>query len=345
MEPWYATRQQVMRALDVQPSGRTALQVDRALSSASRGIDRMCLRRFYPEVKTVTFDWPAEQLADGGRLYLDGADLISVTAITGGGTSITSSVLLRPDTGPPYTYLELDNTTSAGYGGDSTQRAVSVTGLFGYRNDETTVTALNGGVTASVTTITVDSSVGLGVGSVIRIDSERMIVREMRLVDTGQDLTDALTAQNNDTSFGVADGTLFAVDEELTVDTERVRVNDVAGNTLIVDRSEAGIGALATHTIGTSIYAPRSLVVERGALGTTAAIHADNATVVRWDPPPEIQDLAVAMAIEQMSQEQAGYGRTSGSGESARAVSGDGLAGKKQAVLRGYGRRARVAAV
>lgn len=345
MEPWYATRQQVMRAVDAQPSGRTATQIDRAIASASRAVDRLCLRRFYPETKTVTFDWPAEQYAGGGRLYLDGADLISATSITGGTTSITSNVLLRPDTGPPYTYLELDSTTSASYAGDSAQRAVSVTGLFGYRNDETTVTTVNGAVTSSAATMTVDSSVGVGVGSVLRVDSERMIVTGMRLVDTGQDLAGALTAQKNDTSFGVADGTVFAVDEELTVDSERVWVNDIAGNTLLVDRAEAGLGALAAHTVGASIYAPRTLVVERGALGTTAAAHSDNASVVRWDPPPEIQDLTVAMAIEQVSQEQAGYGRTSGSGETARAVSGDGLAGKRRAVLMGYGRRARVAAV
>lgn len=347
MEPWYATRQQVMRALDVQPSGRTAMQIDRALASASRHADRVCHRRFYPEQRTMTFDWPNDQYAEAWRIWLDANELVSVTTVTAGGTDITSSVLLRPDDGPPYSLLEINRSTSASWGGGTTpQRSVSVVGVYaGCRLDETSVATAAEAMDTSEDGLDVDDSSQVGVGSVLRVDSERMIVTRMGLLDTGQTLAADLTAQKNATTVTVQDGTVFHVDEEITVGAERMRISDIAGNDLLVDRSEAGFGALASHVTGALIFAPRTLVVERGALGTTAAAHSTAATVYRFDPPPLVRDFTIADAIDQVMQEQAGYARTSGSGDNQAEVSGRGVASKRQALYLAHGRKARMRAV
>ena len=54
----YATRERVKRALDSAHTSRTDAQVDAAILAATDSIHSLCNRVFYPEVKTVTFDWP-----------------------------------------------------------------------------------------------------------------------------------------------------------------------------------------------------------------------------------------------------------------------------------------------
>ena len=59
-EPVYATRDDVMQAIDVAETPRSNAQVDRLIAAASRQVDRLCARTFYPTVGTRTLDWPAE---------------------------------------------------------------------------------------------------------------------------------------------------------------------------------------------------------------------------------------------------------------------------------------------
>ena len=138
---WFATREDVMRALDVKLTARNTRQIDRALESASRDVESLCHRTFAPTVATKSFDWPNGQRARPWRLWLDANDLISVTTLTSGGTTIASSdYFLEPNQyGPPYSRLEIDLDSSAAFSsGDTHQRAIVVTGLWGYTNAETT---------------------------------------------------------------------------------------------------------------------------------------------------------------------------------------------------------------
>ena len=64
-QPWYATREQVKRALDSAETARNNAQVDRAIASASRTIEAQMHRRFYPWDGIRYFGYPARN--DGSR--------------------------------------------------------------------------------------------------------------------------------------------------------------------------------------------------------------------------------------------------------------------------------------
>lgn len=348
--PWYATREEIKAELDVKETARSNARIDRALADATAAVEGLCHRVFYPVVATRYFDWPSSQYRPSWRLWLDDSELISLTSITSGSTAIdTADVLLEPNrSGPPYTRLELDIGTSAAFDGGSThQRDIIVTGLFGYRNDEATVGATVEALDATETGIDVDAptSAAAGVGSLLRIDSERVIVTGRTNLDTGQTLGGSgLTNQNNAVSVTVASGAAFAAGEVILIDAERMLVEDIAGNTLVVKRAWDG-STIAAHSVGATIYAPRTLTVERGALGTTAATHSTGATVYRWDPPGPVRQLCVAEALTDLLQGRSGYARTAGTGENEREVYGRGLKDLRDRVYTSHGRKARMRSV
>jgi hypothetical protein len=132
----------------------------------------------------------------------------------------------------------------------------------------------------------------------------------------------------------------FAAGETILIDGERMRVDDIAGNTLVVTRAWDG-STIAAHSVGATIYAPRTLTVERGALGTTAATHSSSAAVYRWDAPGPVRQLCVAEAITSLLQGRSGYARTAGTGENEREATGRGLSELRERVYLSHGRKAR----
>jgi hypothetical protein len=350
---WFATREDVRRALDVKLTARNSAQIDRALESASRDVEDMCHRTFAPTIATKSFDYPGPQVGRPWRLWLEANELISVTTLTSGGVTISASdFFLEPNEyGPPYNRLEIALGSNAAFSsGDTYQRAITVTGLWGYRNDETTVGALTAAVSSTTaTTIAVNAAASalLGVGSVLRLDDERLQVTGRSMADTGQNVGGSgLTAQANSVTLAVSDGTAFAVDEILLVESERMLIVDIAGNTLTVIRAWDGT-VLAAHAAGVDIYAPRTLTVTRGALGTTANTHASASTVYRWEPPGPVKQLVIAEALSTLTAELSGYARTSRSGEgsSERKVDTSVLAAQRDATYNACGRKARTRAV
>lgn len=351
MGVWYATREDVKRALDAKETARNNGQIDRALEAASRGVEALCHRVFAPTLDTRHFDWPNPQTAAPERLWLDGNELISLSAISSGGVSIsTADVLLEPNTyGPPYNRLELDLGSSAAFGGgDSHQRDITITGLYGYRDDETTVGATAEALDASETGVDVDgpTAAAVGVGSVLRVDTERMLVTGRSMLTTGQTLGTDLDAKASTVAVPVASAAGFAVDEVILIDSERMLVVDIAGTTLTVKRGWDG-SVLAAHATGAALYAPRTLTVTRGALGTTAATHNSAATVYRWDAPGPVRSLTIADAITAITQEQAGYATVRRSGESGSERTRDtkGVEALRQQVYHSHGRKARLRGV
>lgn len=352
MQPWYATREDVKAALDVQETARNNGQIDRALSAATRSIEDLCHRRFYPEVAIRSWDWPTTQGVASWRLWLDDSELIDLTSITSGGTAISpSDVLLEPNrSGPPFNRIELNIGSDAAFGGGSThQRDITITGLYGYRDEETLLGVIVEALDDTETGVDVDATTSAlaGVGSLLRIDTERMIVTGRAQLHTGQTLGADLAAQAKDVTVSVQSGAAFTVDEVILIDGERMRIIDIAGNTLIVKRGWDG-STLAGHTTGAAIYAPRALTVQRGALGTTAAAHAGGATVARWDPPGLVRTLAIAESLNTLTLETAGYSRALRSGEGAnseRSRDTRGIEGLRQQVYTSYGRKARTRGV
>jgi hypothetical protein len=188
----------------------------------------------------------------------------------------------------------------------------------------------------------------VGVGSILRVDSERMLVTERSQLSTGQTVGGSgLTAQANSVSLTVASGPAFTVGEVILIDAERMRIDDIAGNTLSVKRGWDGT-VLAAHSVGATIYAPRTLTVTRGALGTTAAAHSDGSTVYRFDPPGPVRQLVVAEAINSLTVEAAGYSKGLRSGEggsSERNRDLNALQKRRDDTYAACGRKARVRAV
>lgn len=348
--PWYATREQLARALDFKEVARNAGQLDRALASATLAIEGEFHRRFYPELATRFFDWPNRTYSRPWRLWLDGNELISATAITAGGDTIAPSdfFLRRMDDRdePPYTHVEVNLATSATFAaGDTHQRAISIAGLYGYRNDEAPAGVLESAIgTTTATTVDVTNSATIGVGALLRIGAERMVVVGRQLLDTGQNLAGNLTAQANNTTVPVGSGAAFAADEVILIDGERMLIVDIAGNNLIVRRMWDGT-TLAAHTNGADVFAPRRLTVARGVLGTTAAAHLDAAEVACWVPPGPVNAYALALAVNQVLQESAGYTRTVGSGENERESAGRGVKTARELAWGLYGRKARIGAI
>lgn len=341
----YTTREDVMGALDIKLTARNKRYIDQAIEAASRSIEGLCHRRFYPVQATRYFDWPARPSTGYTPwiLRLNDSELISVTAMSSGGRAITSGQYnLEPNrSGPPFSRVEINLSTSAAYGGGATyQRDVTVTGLWGYRLTETALGATVGAMDASQTTVTVDgpTSAEVGVGSILRVDSERLLVTERALVSTGQ--TGTIGASKNDVTLTVADGTAFAAEEILTLDAERIRIDDIAGNNLLVERACDG-SVLAAHTSAT-VYAPRTLTVTRGALGTTADSHGSASTVYRFEPPGLVRQLAKAEALWSLLQERSGWFRRSAtSGNSTAEVSRDAIEALRQQTYTEHGRKAR----
>lgn len=347
----YTTREIIKRGLDIAATARNDKQIDRCIESAARRIDGLCHRTFYPHVDTKYFDWPGDQGAVPWRLWLDDTELISATAVTSGGVAVPpANYNLEPNrVGPPYDRMEINISSSSALSSGSTyQRAISIAGLWGYSLDEIVMGVTVEALDAVETGVDVDAeaSAEIGVGSILRIDTERLLVQGRSQLDTGQTLSGSgLTARKDDVVVPVPSGAAFAIDEIITLDGERMLIVDITGNNLTVVRAYDGT-VLAVHATSVPVYAVRTLRVQRGAFGTTAATHLTGATISAWSPPAGVRQLNTTEAIHELMQEQAGWFRTMSAssnfgGTAKRSASMDAILDLRDSVYRQYGRKAR----
>lgn len=345
MGVWYCTLDDVKRALSEAETSRSDAQISRAIASSSTVVEDNCNRVFYPTVATRYFDWPNFDRTYGWKLYFGSDEVISLSAFTSGGVSLAASdYILQPvNLGPPYLWMELDLGIAGSFNSATTrQNSLAATGLFGYRNDEMLAGTASALATTTATALTVSDSSAIGVGSLLRIDSERLIVTGKSMITTGQTLQTPVSALTSDTTIAVTLGSAYAVGEIILLDAERMLIVDIAGNNLLVRRAWDGT-VLAAHT-GSTIYAPRALTVTRGQLGTTAATHASSAPINLFLYPALVRDLTLGLAMVQLQQERSGYAR-GGAGENARSAVGVGIEGMICATVQAHGRRARLAAI
>lgn len=354
MGVWYCTREDVKQALDFAETARADGRIDRAVEAASRNAERFLHRTFYPWTGTRYFAWPDPAYRTAWRLWLDDDELISVTTLSAGGTVIgVSGYYLEPaNSGPPYNRIEINLASQSAFSTGSThQRDIAILGVWGgCAAVETPAGVLSEALDASETGVDVTDSASIGVGSIVRVDSERMLVTGKSMLDTAQNLASPLAASAADVTVAVATGSAYTAGETLLLDSERMLVVDVAGNNLTVKRAYDG-SVLAAHT-GSDIYAPRTLTVERGALGTSAATHLTAAALARHVVPGPVRALVLAEATNQVLQESGGYSRLIGAGSAAqstqgtaRAAGGVGLPDIREQAYTSYGRKARIRAV
>lgn len=347
----YATRERVKTASEITTAANLDAAVDDAVEAASRAVEALTLRRFYPTTATRFFDWPNEQRARPWRLWLDDAELISVTSLSSGGVTIPpSDYFLEPaNLGPPYTWIELDRSSNAAFGGGATpQHDIAVTGVFGYTADTVPAGTLTAGVNASVTTLPVSNGAAVGVGDLLAVDSERMTVVDRSWTATGATVAGGgVTNQKNAVSLTLSVADAVHAGELLLVDAERMLVVDVAGTAVAVQRAVDGT-VLAAHSNGAAVSVSRALTVTRGVTGTVAASHSSAAAVLRHTPPGLVVSLTVAEALDQLAQQRSSYAgkaAPASAGGGKDAVYGVGLDGLRCKVREAYGRQLRMAAV
>jgi hypothetical protein len=276
--------------------------------------------------------------------------VISVSALVAGGVTIPGAdYFLEPaNEGPPYNRVEVDLDSSSVFSSAGThQRQIAVTGTFGYRDTSTVTGALAEALDSSETGVDVTDSSVIGVGSLIKVDSERMTVTGRTMADTAVDIhsSDSLTAGAADTSILCSTATAIPQPgETILIDSERMLVVDLASTTITVRRAHDGT-VLATHAANAGIFAPRTLTVVRASAGTTAAAHDTAAVVTTTTYPGPIVQLTKAYALDQLQQEGSAYARTVGSGENERQASGRAIKELEKRVTDLYARRMRTAAV
>lgn len=346
--PVYATREMTMDALDTKVSAYQSFRIDRALEGASRDVESLCHRIFYPLTATKSWPWPNDQ-NETFTLWLDANEISSLTTLTSGGTTIPAAgYYLEPNAyGPPYDRIEINRganySFSAASGGP--QRSITASGVFMgcALSEEQAGTA--GAVNASVTSFTLTPAAYvslLGVGSILRIDSERLLITERAWTASGQ--TGSLTASVADQVLTVSDSSVFMPRETLLIDGEMLSVLALASSTtLLVKRAVQG-SVLAAH-VTASISWSRTFIVQRGALGTTAASHSASAPVWRYQVPGLIEQLTIAYALDRGLQEVTGYARVVGSGDTQFPESGRGIMRLEKRVRAAHGRMARFRSV
>lgn len=335
----YITRATLAQALTMADNARTQRRLDQAIRAASREAEGFLHRKFYPSTETRTFDMP-----DSDSLWLYDSELSAApTSIVSGTTTMTpADYICQPVTGPPYRWIDA-NDAGANYwsSGETIQRAVAVTGTFGYPVNPVTYTTTAASMDAVTSSLVTASSSVIGPGSLILVDSERMNVTGSALSATGATLNGGTDANKSTTAVVVSSGTLISTGEIITVDAERMFVEAVAGNTLTVTRGWAGT-VLAAHANGATVYAPRTLTVQRGILGTTAATHTSGSSITALLAPSLVQEYVLAIAIGNVGQAAAGYSKQNEAGDSPL---GGGIEGIAERCYTAYGRKTRSRAV
>jgi len=202
--------------------------IEDIITRASRRVDALTGRRFYPRVETRKYDTPPYS-----ELWLDD-DLLEVLTFTNGNTVVIASTdyVFKPTNEYPKYCIELRDTAGIYFTlttASSYNEAISLAAIWGYRERY--------------------SADGWVQGS---------------LLDEAGNITAAVL------SFTADSGTPFARDQIIRLDNEMMLITDVTGKEITV--------------------------AARGANGSTAAIHLDNAPIKYWQPQDDIAGLTLEIS-------------------------------------------------
>lgn len=332
MANWYASRENIKSAANINGAGRNA-PIARQIEAASRRIDQMTRRFFLPQDETRLYRWPPRQPGRAHVLWLDqgliSVDTLQTRAQDASPTTVPASdFFLEPaNLGPPFTSIEIDLSSTSDYeAGDTVQRSISVAGTWGYTADTRDGGTVSSGLSSSATATSFVCSDGslIDVGDTLLIESERIFVSDRAFTDSGETISADLAATNDTVTVPVSDGSVFSVGEIVQVSSESMRIDSIVGNDLTVQRAYDGT-TLASHSSGDQVNVSRSLTIERGVNGTTAATHADSTAISVYEPPFDIRNWCIAEVVAAMSQEQSAWGREVGTGDGAAEMSGRAL--------------------
>lgn len=246
---------------DLQPSASDDKLIERLVVRASRRIDDLMARRFYPRVETRSYDVPS-----GRDLWLYD-DLLEVTTLTNGddNTIASTEYTLHPANEYPKYKLVLTEATTYLWEEDSSsnsEQVIDVLGYWGYHDryatDAWTSVGTLGAAWNSTTTLTATMTAGhtlaVGGGQVVKIDNE--LFNSSSAGDTS--LVVAKRGDNGSTAGTHASGATVYVWNYLE------DINELAlemTNMMYRSRSGMDVEAVSTITAAGVVITPRSLPI------------------------------------------------------------------------------------
>lgn len=336
---WYASLTEVKRAADIPASPLYDLKVSDVMSEATDAVESLCSRVFYPTLATRYFPWPQDRTQGPSLLRLGSSEAISlVSVVNGDGSTIGTSRLKlikegQVDDGPPYSAIQVDGSFVTN--GEFPDRSIAITALYGHQLNERSAAVTTTNLSGS--TVDISNASLIGVGSLIRIGDERLVVTQRGWKNTGNVTPVTVDDEESDDRFTLSIGSTLNVGEELFIGNERMLITEIIGNDVIVDRGAYG-SVLSVHSGVTTVYVNRSLTVERAVLGTTSTDTLSGAGVQLFMFPPLVRQLCRAEALNIIQQDAASYGSRSGSNQGEMPMSIKGLQDLRETVRSKYAR-------
>lgn len=231
--------------------------------------------------------------------------LLALTAITdeNGAAIASTSYALRPvnkawDNGP-YLRIECD------------YDEINITGRWGLY-EELASSGISGSLAATSTASLVVTNGGLlWPGQVIKMGDEQILITAGCGSENSPSpslLTGSVTTGYvNETLdvIPVTSGTVFFANEVVRMGDEDMLIRRIVSNTLVVQRGWNGTQR-DEHSLGTQIYVYRTVTVERGMNGSTAAIQSA-VTIYKAVIPTDVAYLATQMAALIRGKAQTGF--------------------------------------
>lgn len=187
--------------------------IEGMIETASRRLDNLCGRVFYPHVKTRSYDLP------GDRYLWFSDDLLELLTLTNGDDTTIASTeyILFPQTEYPKYMLKLRDVSTTVWTQSSSadaEQVIDVLGVWGFREDYNirgfvNETTINEGaeLSAADLTITVASADNIYAGQIIRIENELMTVASV----SGNNVTVVKRGDNGSTAATHADATAVKI--------------------------------------------------------------------------------------------------------------------------------------
>ena len=245
--------------------------------------------------------------------------LLAISSIANESVSLTSvDYILKPDDGHwangPYTKIVADPDSSLLSTWSDLVDGVAITGKWGLCNRTALLTATVADTTQqsdSQLTLKLSNAGEASPGMVLLIGTEQELV-------TGWSTPTASVTQLNgaatisDEILTVDDASLVNIGELVRIDFEQMLVKDrnTTTNKLYVMRGYNNT-ARAAHLDNATLDVYRTVTVERGVNGTTAATHANGVAISRYLAPDDVQMLSKQIATLLVQKAKSGYqGRT-----------------------------------
>lgn len=293
-----------------------------AIDFVSRDIEGATDRLFIPRIETRKYDWPQDNRAPSWELELD-ADLLELLSVTTQNNNLVpvqidlADIYLGPlNSSGYYSTVHINLSHDARFtAGSSFQRAIHVQGRWAYSDSRKPAGILAVALGLNDTQVVCSDASKIDVGHTLIVDDEYLFVTERYFLSTTATLADGVVDRKSGNAVNVSNGSLIHQGEIILVDAEKMLVESVAGNVLGVVRAYDGT-TLDDHDPWAPIFAARLLDVEREVNGTDAATHLINAPLKVFEPHGGAAGLALAESIVYLLNNEAGWIRKMGGGDS-----------------------------